>query len=210
MRTLSGFYLPTWDATLGIDSPPLSPSSMDDEFDDDSFDTSKWSWLDQGSTTASESEGRLTLTLPDDSNRMRGIYQSAPSTPWMFQAKMNVPLGDPGRVGQYLFCGQSATEEIQCVGYYQNTADAVHHFFLTPSSTVSASGSSLPVYQSSIWLMLAFDGTNILFAASWDGEGFYTLDVDTPGYTPGIVGLAILNENAPTVPFSFEWFRQVF
>src|SRR5690606_35054656 len=39
------------------DIPPSSPNAADDEFSDNSFDTTKWTWLNQGSATITEAAG---------------------------------------------------------------------------------------------------------------------------------------------------------
>jgi hypothetical protein len=194
---------------FGIDFPPLVPNAMDDEFDDDSFDTSKWTWLDQGSTTVSESNGHLLLTLPSDSNRIRGVYQSAPTAPWVFRAKVVFPIGRPGTVFSGLFAAASTSGEVRGVGIWGATG-ARAMTWASPSSTAAAWDINLANRMwmpRHAWVQLAYDGTNITAGYSADGQGFYR--GGSVALSATIVGLCIGNAQTPTVTFPFEWFRRV-
>lgn len=211
-RLTSGFNIVERRAILGMDLRPTTPNAMDDEFDDDSFDTGKWTWLDQGSATAEESNDQLRLTLPSDSNRMRGIYQTAPSAPWVFRAKMYLPAGQLGnRLFGFMFAGQSTTQEIRSVGVYQSAVRGIS--YATPSSGASAWGDLLTITSTverrgPVWLQMAFDGTSLVAGFSFSG-GFTELATVAPGYTPGLIGLGIENDGSPTATFPFGWFRRI-
>jgi len=206
----SGFNEQLRSSVLAIDMKPDDPDVMDDEFDDGSFDTSKWTWMDQGSATASESNDSLFLTLPDDTNRVRGIYQSSPTAPWVFRAKVIYPLGDPGRVFGGLFAGVSTSGEIRGVGIYGESGVRTLTWS-TPSSSVAAWGIAVAnknYMPKHAWVQLAHDGTGLTSGYSPDGQGFRQTGA-LASFSPTIIGLAIANDALPDVTFSFEWFRRV-
>lgn len=195
---------------LGADAPPVNPDALDDEFDDGSF--SGWTWLDQGGTTASESDGALVLTLNENSNRMRGIYKTAPTAPWVFRAKVyntnNTVLS--GNQQAALFSAVGTTGEVRCSGFWGDEYWAITH--TSPSSIAStwvrytAPKDSNPPYA---YFQLAWDGTDIEASYSLTGRGFTYLAQATPASAPTIVGLAITNATNREIDYRFGWFRRI-
>lgn len=200
-------------AALGPDYQPLFSDAMDDEFDDGSFDIGKWSWLDQGGATASESDDRLVLSLNEDVNRMRGIYQTAPAAPWAFQAKIYIPDILSNSVGSFagLFVGENVTGEIRAMGTYRAGATIQGVTFSTPSSAIGGWGPVLNVpngVYAPVYAQIAYDGTNVVGGLSLTGEGFRGMAVNTPAYTPTLIGLAIQNDLGVDSHYPFGWFRR--
>lgn len=210
-KLLSGFNPHLRRVALGIDRKPVNPDAMDDEFDDGSFNTSKWTWLDQGSTTASEVNDRLILTLPSDSNRMRGIYQSTPTAPWVFRAKLYWPAADvDGNNFHFLFAGESTTGEIRGIGVY--SAAVVRALtYATPSSSLSSweSGQAFGRHSpEAVYVQLAYDGNELVASFGMNGGFGYRTHV-SPAYTPGLIGLGVTNDQTATAQYPFGWFRRV-
>lgn len=198
---------------LDLDYPPPSPNALDDEFDGDTLDTGKWTWLDQGGTTAAVTDGQLQLTLNENSNRFRGIYQTAPSGSWAFAAKVFIPhLVSGSTSGAWLMAGESTTGEIRAVGLLNLIVQQTARF-TTPSSAVAAWVTGLTIAQGQpnpfIYARLDWDGADL--AASWSLEGkrWVRDAVVTPAYTPAIVGLGITNQRNVEGVFRFGWFRRL-
>lgn len=195
---------------LGPDARPPVPDAMDDEFNDESFDTSKWTWLAQGGTTVNETNHRLTLMLRENSNRIRGIYQSTPSGDWTIQAKVYEPMLDVagGSGGSCLFVGQSTTQEIRSANIWNRQWRGIS--FATPSS----SGGSLGTNTNRISGVAYFEAdwvdstTTLTLKYSADGYGFAQIDSTSLAYTPAIVGLGITNAQNVLGVFDFGWFRR--
>ena len=83
------------------DRPPSSPNAMDDEFDAATLNA-KWTWLDQGTATATFAASHLLLTLPAESTgtyKLRGIGQPTPTPPYEFTARIDPPPAIASAVG---------------------------------------------------------------------------------------------------------------
>jgi hypothetical protein len=209
-------YLRSLRTLEGLDVPPATPNAMDDEFDDESFDTGKWTWLDQGGATASESDGRLTIRLTETLNRIRGIYQSTPSGDWTIQAKLHFPIGS-NIPASTLFCAESTTGDVRSVGVRDgNSVHSISH--TAPSSSGAADGTqvtfstgvSLPLPW--LYAELRWDDTNLLLHGRVSFNGVVWHQIRTGGalvYTPAIVGLGFTNRNNLETIYPYGWFRRV-
>lgn len=206
MSYLGGATL-TRNLLIGLEKRPSVANAMDDEFDGTALDTGKWSWLDQGGTTASVGDGILTLTLNENTNRMRGIYQTAPSAPWVFTAR----LYDLAPIGNYfygLFAGVSTSAEIYEVGVFSNAVRTWSR--TTPSTSASATGTTATVGDDPypIYVSMAYDGTNIRTMWSYDGRWWQLLGHIAAAGTLTIVGLSLGNQTNASKDYQYGWFRR--
>lgn len=192
------------------DIPPVSPNTMDDEFSDGVFNTAKWSKLDTNGETYDENDFGLHVAYTANENRVRGIYQTAPSTPWEFTAKCYDVAGpDAGtaRSAIGIMAGVSTTGEIRSSCIYQgnNPRGLV---WSTPSSAV-ASWSGGTTSQSPYWYFkLGLDNSNTLTASiSTNGED-WLVTATVAGFNASIVGLCWENQLNRKLTFRFAWFRR--
>lgn len=210
MRLASGYNRPLDLAVRGIDVPPAVPNAMDDEFNDTTFDTGKWTWMDQGSWTVAEANGRVEFTGPaSDGNRIRGVYQTAPSTPWTFETKMLIPNQVSNVQASMIFLGASSSSTIVACGFYANLIHTLS--FATPSSAPSGVGLVpvvWPFITPEIWFEMHYDGTDYRFAWKSDRHGAWNYNYAASSVTPTIVGLGFANGAALPSTNAFEWFRR--
>jgi len=81
---------PTTYTLWSPDAPPYSPSALDDEFDDASFNTDLWTEFDPGALlTVSENETGLILDgLTQPANAVCGVFQPIPAVDFSVTAKL--------------------------------------------------------------------------------------------------------------------------
>lgn len=210
-RLTSGRDLVLERAIHPLDTFPLDPDAMDDEFSGSTLDTGKWTWLNQDGRSASLGNGLLTLTDPSSSTGIGGIYQSTPTAPWCFRAKLVNHLGQQQTsVSSFIFAGQSTTQEQLGFGGYAGVIRGSVH--ATPTSgqtgwTGEIGNSANRPYVA--YLQLAFDGTQLIAALS-RGGGWYVNVRDAVGYTPAIIGLASVNTGSVDHVSTWDYFRRVY
>jgi hypothetical protein len=190
---------------LGPDEPPAVPNALDDEFNDRSFDTSKWTWLDQGPFTAYELAEGLYVQSIENSNRIRGIYQSAPSGSWTIRGKFYASTQSQG---MGIFAAESTTGGVRYVGLWGSEFRPLA--YSTPSSTGGAWGSILR-HMNVCYAELDWDsGSSELVAnMSYDGVNWVSGATATLGYTPALVGIGFSNRAAGYRRSLAAWFRRV-
>lgn len=211
-RLTSGRDLTLEFATFPLDKEPASANAMDDEFGGTSLDTGKWTWVNQGTRSAAVSNGRLILTHPNGTtDGLGGIYQSTPTAPWCFRAKLLHHTGQHQvNTESMLFVGESTTGELTGLGGFQKDLRGSQH--LTPTSGQSGWGATLytwiqdPYY---VYVQFIFDGNDLCGYVSY-GAGWYRMNRDAIGYTPAIVGLGTMNSGSVYAHSSWEWFRRIF
>ena len=159
------------------DAPPASAGSLDDEFDAASLNTTtRWTWRNQSTSTATLSKSILTITPPNAAGE-RVIYQTAPATPWRVVAKMAVA---GVLANQNLWAGlcafDSGSTNLVDFAWYTFSSDglAVQHmtgdaaYGSTPKTNQIFSGQVMPW----MYLMMGDDGTNLYVGYSLDGVNF--------------------------------------
>jgi hypothetical protein len=158
------------------DIPPASPNSLNDEFNAALNTSTKWSWVNQGSATASDSGGWLALTAPAASgDSLKMLAQSSPSTPYTVTAKLCM-MGN----SQYNTAGlgfrESGTSKIEVIRLATANAGSVPGTLVTrftDSTSFSANQVSISLFQGCQYQRINADGINITFYYSWDGVNFY-------------------------------------
>lgn len=216
MRFASGYDRQLSAAVYGRDLPPVTANAMDDEFNDGSFNTSLWTWLDQGSWTVTEADGRAQFTGPaSDGNRIRGVYQALPTPPCAFEAKIYVPaaVGIAGSLG-CLFMAEDASNDVVAEAWWGDTYQIRGLTWTTPSGTAAALGDVVTVRRlmTHPWMYarLEWDGTDYVISYSLTGDGGWIEQHSaSPGWTPTLVGLGFANAGTLVGTCSFGWFRRV-
>lgn len=214
MKLLSGYDLQLQRLALKLDFPPLSANSMDDEFDDGTLDA-KWTWLNQGTLTATEQSNVLTITNPGSVADARGLYQSVPSSPWCFRTKFYAPSGPIGtNTMSGLFVGEATPGNIRTVGQFESEMRGIS--YVTPSTAAAAWGLNFGTEAEHrgaavFYAQMAFDGTYLTawLSSSNDGQFLY-VNEEAVSFTPGIVGLLIASDGTTEMQTSFDWFRRIF
>lgn len=195
------------DRALSIDRPPNVPGSLDDEFNGSSLNTSRWTWLDQGTASAKVAYGRLHLLLNENSNRMRGIYQSTPSGTWKVQAKVHMPIMADGDQGLHLFAAQSTSGDVRSMAWWSRDIRGIS--FSSPSSSALGWGLATNADSPTAYFQIEWDGTDVIASASHNGVEWTELSSQTTAYTPAIVGIGITNAVNSFAVYQVSWFRRV-
>jgi hypothetical protein len=225
----SGVANPT--AYFGVATAPATAGSLDDEFPGSSLNIStRWTWANQGTATATVSKSILTLSdtpQGSGSNIIRYIYQIAPATPWqvttgplvLTEVVSNFSAGgiviqDGGTNRAILFGPQFAVV---------NGGESLVIAQYTDLNTVSsAPWVSTYAFAKSRYLQFKDDGVNHTFYVSEDGINFYQVWQQSRTAwltTSNRIGLSVYpdaNSSAGTsttlpvqnISVSFDWFRR--
>jgi hypothetical protein len=220
---------PSWEAATGgsvawldyhPDKPPSSPNAMDDEFDAGSLNTSLWTWGNQGTSTATQANSRLTLEgQVSGGDNIRYIYQALPAAPCEFTAKIGFPR--PSGMVNYMHAGigiRYAAGDDFFLGGWTNNGDPYimsATFNTATSSATNGVQSAAAVFVPPMyWRMKVTAGTDVDFSYSIDGVNFIrqrSMPFGTAfaGNSPDQV-LLFSNPNNTTASATIvvEWFRR--
>ena len=213
-------------AYFGLDAEPVTPGSMDDEFNGSVLDGSRWTWFNQGGATAALGNSLLTLQDPaNPGNDTRGIYQNVPNAPWTVVTKLvamdMASYANYAQVGLFLIDSGSG-RAITCALSVRSTTPAFGFEFSNWSSgttwnsfaTSPGMVGTMPSVTFPIWLKVQDDGTNITCSFSRTGTLYFpvgsvsrTAWLSSSG--PTGVGLLIGSNGAnAVVNGTYEYFRQ--
>lgn len=207
-----------------FDVPPSSPDAMDDEFNDNNFDTTKWTWLNQGTATISEAAadyGHATLTDPSGAGaNLRALEQTLPATPWRFRAKVALFTNrtNVGTAGLYI--RSSVSSRIYTFNPIYESGEKIYVQRYTNASTFSATQTTLTLGQvvtPYIYLDIENDGTTLFFRYSFSGhpKTFNLLYSEaqttwfTGGNLPNRIGFFANSHNSAPVGLVLDWFRRI-
>ena len=213
-------------AYFGLDAEPVTPGSMDDEFNGSSLDGARWTWFNQGGATAALGNSLLTLQDPaNPGNDTRGIYQNVPNAPWTVVTKLvamdMASYANYAQVGLFLIdsgsgraitCALSVRTTTPTFGFeFSNWSSGTtwNSFATSPGMVGTMPGVTFP-----IWLKVQDDGTNITCSFSRTGTLYFpvgsvsrTAWLSSSG--PTGVGLLIGSNGAnAAVNGTYEYFRQ--
>lgn len=210
-------------AYYGTDAQPATAGSLDDEFNGSSLNTSsRWTWINQGSATATVTKSVVDLNDPTNTgtDNWRVIVQPTPTPPYQVTIKMVPSAGgaptnfnSPG--GIIITDGTTAANKLIYFGFNISSGAqqiVVNHY--TNFTTFSATVANLAwTWQPGTWVYLRYndDGTNVQFSWSTDGIVFHQLfqESRTVFLTPADVGLGLENVNATIFcDLVCDWFRR--
>jgi hypothetical protein len=209
----------------GIDpalQPDTDPTPQNDEFNGNTLN-SKWSWVNQGTSTAALTKGRLVLT-PQISgnpanNNVRLLLQAVPSGNWAIRSWVNNyctvlncgggPVAYNSANGKFLFQSNlsrvtgSASSARLLAAYWTNT---------TTFST-SVNDQNPPNGESRRWFMqMRYDGTLLYIDYSPDNAQYFNVTsvnaVTAIGAAPTSFGFAVNAPSSVATPGTgFDFFR---
>jgi hypothetical protein len=202
------------------DKPPSSPNAMDDEFDAGSLNTSLWTWGNQGTSTATQANSRLTMEgQVSGGDNIRYIYQTLPAAPCEFTAKIGFPR--PSGSLNYMLAGigiRYAAGDDFFLGGWTNNGDpyimSATFNTVTSSATNGVQSAAAVFVPPMYWRMKVTSGTDVDFSYSIDGVNFIrqrSMPFGTAfaGNSPDQV-LLFSNPNNTTASATIvvEWFRR--
>lgn len=211
-------------AYYGVDAQPAAPGQLDDEFNGNSLDMSRWKWFNPGSATATLGNSLLTLQDPaNPGNDTRAIYQNVPSSPWTVVTKVvamdMLSYANWAQVGLVVVDGSG--KAITCDLSVRSTNPTFGFEFSNWSSGSAwnsfASSSGIVGTMSSVtfplWFKVQDDGTNITCSFSRTGALFFTIGSAsrTAWLSSGPTGVGLLigsNGSNSVVNGTYEYFRQ--
>ena len=198
-----------------VDTAPVSPDAMDDEFDDASFDAGLWSDVNIGGVTKTEAKHALVLAVNENVDQLRGIYQSVPAGDWTFRAKILQPSWDANFFQANMFVAVSTVGRTRSIGYWCDGVTGIRTLTRTsPTSGVAAWGTDVPEFGMP-WAYVEIEYDDVagdtFFRQSVSGlEGtFAEWGSITSGFTPTIVGLSMTNRQGAQRGAAFDWFRRI-
>lgn len=131
-------------------------------------------WLNQGSAAVSDTSAGILLTVPAESNadRLRGIYKTAPATPYTVTALIGgVYFGNPVLSGIGWTDGTKIQEiDLRNTGTFQIWVSS----WTNSNAFAADNATGIPMLGNPAWFRLSDDGTTVLFQISADGINFYT------------------------------------
>jgi hypothetical protein len=197
------------------DLPPASPDAFDDEFTGAALD-GKWTWLNQGTSTAAVAGGSLALAAQADAGaQVRGVYQATVGSTWRYRMKMALlSTTYPNNVNAGLFLRESATGKILTFGLLQNSGLTLRADRFTNATTFSSNplALALPILQA--YLEVELTSTDVILRFSPTGHTYaqtYTESKTTSFTTaPDQMGVFASSFNSNTiVTLLCDWVRKV-
>jgi len=213
------------------DTHPTIPTSQDDEFESgSSINLALWTWVNQGTATATVALGALSFTNPvENSPTLRMVTQVPSGGTWKYAAKTvallpgvnNQTFIVVGKAGKYIIfgVGNGGSGTAGIVGQrFTNTTTFASSAFATTytSSLVGPIAQSSPVVSIPVYVEIDYDGTNLTFNFSFSGlPGTYNqASTETAasflGGAPDAIGLGCYTNNVSSPPtLVVDWFRKL-
>ena len=193
------------------DTPPGSPSPLDDEFNNPSVD-GKWSWVNQGSATiAASPNGYTTLTVtPTNGDNWRMRVQSKSGS---FTVTMRYATGFP--MANYAATGfvfrNSSTGKFTSYGFGYNSGPNILVQRFNDPTTFSFTPINFGLTTAQ-YLKATSDGTTLTFYASLDGVAWTRIGTETIATHIGTLdqigfGVDCNNNGATAFDTALYWFR---
>lgn len=215
--SISTLTLPSW-LSLSPDAPPSTAGSLDDEFNSgSSINTSRWTWVNQGSATAAISNGQVFLNCPaGSSGNFRYVYQAAPSTPWT----VVMPMRTMWKIASFANFGlilSDSTGKFYVFGMSEDRIGATPNLgtWNSPTSANVNNNNNLNLPSNAkMYYAVQDDGTNLNFSVSYTGASgtfFQAYTVSRTAFLasgPTRVGFGCDSENSFQVSVNSDWFRR--
>lgn len=214
---LEQWILDHWGHPFGDETDGAPPLNRITDETGTTLTSTDFTWLNQGSATITDDSGRLILKLPsENSDQIRGMELTPPSTPFHVYTKLHAPIGTVGTPNDGthggLFFRASGGRLVVLVWRNGNSLSLWRMNSTTSFSAVI--DMDLEPNGHAMWLRLTDDGTDIkgawsLDGANWSQVGSSWLEQGRLSWLPDIaaVGFYGSSGNAETdIPFVFENF----
>ena len=200
-----------WDT----DAAPTSPSVYDDEFDDESFNTSLWTEFDIPTGLGqTENAYGLEFTGHSTGHVLQGIYQVVPSG-----AGFTIATKVSWLAGQLNDCKAGlivlddsenlSTSDLGVHFHYRGSAGAgVQSEYYTAYDTFDTAYDNLvsDKWATTMYLRMVCTETEWYFGWSLDGIGWMDRVIQARPFAPDAVGLCLKMNTTDNLPI-FHWFR---
>ena len=199
---------------FGVDVAPMPPTVYDDEFDGSTFNSSLWTWENQGTALVAITKSRAQFTYSASASNVQAIYQTAPTSTYQITAGSFFISGNAagGDTGLFLMDGSG---KIIVFGQLQNGGGVTNQSILVGYWTNATTFSSNPVlttcpFTQARYLQITDNGTNYIFSASADGTYFWpVLTVSRTAFLSGTgIKMGIFIGYGASVGLSVDWFRR--
>ena len=191
------------------DAPPDSPSVYDDEFNDESFDTSRWTEYDPASVqTISELKSGLQLIrlnpIAGSNDLLSGIYQSIPRGDFSITSKTSVV----GKWARYIGGGLALFEDgsdsskkvvtmyIELATNSINLAVYLYNCYNSWSSYYQVTADATSFTSNTIYQRIRRNGTTYYFDYSGDGVAWFLFYSGNIPFVPSGMGFVFDTFNA--------------
>lgn len=214
----------------GPDVPPGTPDAADDEFDGASIDTAgtrisgatAWTAQNLGTSTSTQTQSCFLIT-PElaAGNNLRGYEQPLPGGNWKRRIKVAFVTNNT-EFGAHVWVRNSANSNCESFGLHRlsTSHDIRLYTWDSPSSFTGTIvgvqvGSNYPELSVFIYLELEYDGTNMIYRASYNGVGYHTYATRTVatflGAAPTHIGIGMeVSGSSGVAPTGvYEFFRKV-
>jgi len=169
-------------AYYGPDIAPASPGSLDDEFNQVAFDTTRWTIVNPGGL-ATFLMGRSCVTIKNPAagsgvNDFAGAQQATPATPWIVVAHIRglIPAQSANRIGLFISDG---TRYIQYSIFDNNPTKNWLVQWYTAANTFSSTQANIIAATETLVFDFFFgiqdDGTSLNFLFSTDGINYWQI-----------------------------------
>lgn len=154
------------------DAPPSNPDSWNDEFTG-SFNSSKWTWANQGTAVATCSNSYLQISdvAASSAHQMRIITQAVTGS-WTITAKIGGNCSFANYMWWGLVLGDAAGKYI-AFNYVTNATLVVLYF--TNATTYGSTPVTYNLVDQQGFMRIQYNGSQFIFSISRDGIYFHTL-----------------------------------
>lgn len=223
----SGSSFEPW--ATGLDTIPVSPDAMDDEFNDESFDSVKWTWINQGGATVQEDSAsleHLILHTPANSgDQYRLLYQTLPGGTWKFRAKVFARMPDLNFAHAGIFVRDSVGGKFYAFGPLYASGQSLLIQAMNSVSSYGGTPSSLArSFDQYVYLEIEYNSTNLIFRWApsflpWSPFSFsqnpaFTVALTVApgsflGVVPDQIGIMGDSNSGQPVDTYVDWFRRI-
>ncbi|HEY3658276.1 MAG TPA: hypothetical protein VGL34_25175 [Steroidobacteraceae bacterium] len=204
-------------ANVTPDTHPSSPDALNDEFETLSLDAA-WTWLNQGSVTATLADGSLILTGTTD-GLIHAITKAAPATPYTVGCKASLSASTAGSgTGIGLLVRNSSSGKLYC--YLLDTANGPFACYAFDNPTTfnatlfNSTAFPIGTVNTTQWIHMEIenDGTNLKFKASMTGVAGSYQQIGTVALATFIGSVShvgvLFNNNVSGGVGIVDWFRR--
>jgi len=210
-------------APCGIDAPPLSPHTIDDEMTEQfgspgDANNPFWTQINPGAATYTWTGGTISIAATGSSaDSLRCMFHAIPSTPFGIVTAAYYNTTRTGNVMPMLAFRESATGKIVAISAQIQTAGNSSMFVYsrwtspTVNSVYTPSTVAMTNYQP-IYLKVGYDGTNTEYQYSPDGLVYMTSTTEAKNafFTTAPDQVGVCNDAfAGTSAVEFDYIRQV-